>query len=830
MFPDLSAPVFNVIVQNAAMGAEELETGSRHPDRVGARRAAGRAAHPLDVAARRRPGDHRVRARRRLLPRAPARRRARRAGRAAAAAGHGRAAAVEPHRPAQRDLRVHARGRSRRRRPDDAARPRGVRGARTGCSPCPASPRSSGSAATCASSRCSSTRPHGGARRHARRGHARRRGRERERRRRLRRRRARWSGRCARSAASSVDDLRTTVVARRGATPVLLGDVADVREAPAVRRGIAHRLEGEVVSCRVVKQFGADTVKVAAAVRDGDRRDPAQRCRRASTLRIVYDQSELVDSRRSAASAARCCSAPSSSSLVLFALLGDLRAALLVTLTIPLSLGAGRAAPAPGRRRHQHDDARRPRDRGRPAGRRRDHRDRERRPSPAAAARTPARGDERACTPRIEVGRPIAFATLIVIAVFLPLFAMTGIEGRMYQPLAAAVIAPLAASLVLALTLVPVAAALLLRPARPGATRTSGSSARSSGSTRRCSTRACATPACVRVATLVDHGPGARASRSSSARDFMPQLDEGAFLLQTILPPEASLDEVDRLNHRVEDVLRDVPRGRGRRAAHRPRRAHRGPDAAHRLRRAGRAEAGPRARRSTSSRPTMREALREGARRLGPVHDAARHAHRRGARRHAGRLSVRIFGPDLDELARLGEQAQRVDGGASTGIEDLRAETLDRPAAAARRRRSRGRRARRADAGRRRRAIRVGLVGEDVSRGLGRPAPLRPGGAAADDRRATASRRSAPADRGHDGTRIPLGQLATIEETFGAGRDPARGRQPPHRRRGQRRRAATSAAPRGRARAARSRSCSCRPATSSTSAAGSRARSARTRR
>lgn len=56
----------------------------------------------------------------------------------------------------------------------------------------------------------------------------------------------------------------------------------------------------------------------------------------------------------------------------------------------------------------------------------------------------------------VEVGRPIAFATLIVIAVFFPLFAMTGIEERLYSPLAAAVIAAIAPSLVLALTLVPV--------------------------------------------------------------------------------------------------------------------------------------------------------------------------------------------------------------------------------------------------------------------------------------------------------------------------------------------------------------------------------------
>src|SRR5262245_27508710 len=66
-----------------------------------------------------------------------------------------------------------------------------------------------------------------------------------------------------------------------------------------------------------------------------------------------------------------------------------------------------------------------------------------------------------------EVGRPIAFATLIVIAVFLPLLCMSGIEGRMYQPLAAAVMAALAAALVLALSVVPVVGELVLRPKRP---------------------------------------------------------------------------------------------------------------------------------------------------------------------------------------------------------------------------------------------------------------------------------------------------------------------------------------------------------------------------
>ena len=71
---------------------------------------------------------------------------------------------------------------------------------------------------------------------------------------------------------------------------------------------------------------------------------------------------------------------------------------------------------------------------------------------------------ERALSAAAEVAKPIAFATLIVIVVFLPLFGMSGIEGRMYQPSAAAVIAAMVAALILALTVVPIAAAVSLKP------------------------------------------------------------------------------------------------------------------------------------------------------------------------------------------------------------------------------------------------------------------------------------------------------------------------------------------------------------------------------
>ena len=132
---------------------------------------------------------------------------------------------------------------------------------------------------------------------------------------------------------------------------------------------------------------------------------------------------------------------------------------------------------------------------------------------------------------------------------------MTGIEGRMSKPLAAAVIAAVAASLVLALTLVPVAAGLLLRP-RPKGTEEEVAIIRAIKRRYAALLDWCMAHAgLVRVLTLAITIP-ALALAFVVGSDFMPELDEGAFLVQTILPSEASLEEVDRLNHRLEDLFR----------------------------------------------------------------------------------------------------------------------------------------------------------------------------------------------------------------------------------------------------------------------------------
>jgi heavy metal efflux system protein len=558
-------------------------------------------------------------------------------------------------------------------------------------------------------------------------------------------------------------EVSAVVVALRGATPVLLSDVADVREAPAVRRGIAHRLNGEIVSCRVVKQFGADTVQVAAGVRSA--LAELQRALPAGVkLSIAYDQSELVHAALGGVGRAVLIGAVFVV-LVLSLLLGDVRAAFLVTLTIPLSVAIaglllkqanvglntmtlGGLAIAVGLlvdasiivvenvvHRIQGCSTRAERER-----------------AAVAAA--------------VEVGRPIAFATLIVIAVFMPLFGMSGIEGRMYGPLAAAVIASMVAALGLALTLTPVASGLVLRPHAANqaddVALIRALKAVYAPALAWCMRRA----ALVRVLSLAVTVPAVMVGVRLGS-DFMPELDEGALVLQTFLPAEASLDQVDRLNHRVEDVLRTFP------------------EVEDVVRRTGRSE------RTEDPMPhTLSDVLvvlkRDRVRSLDALTEAMRTSVNavpgvtvsftsplamridEGLGGTPADLSVRVFGPNLDELGRLAERARQI---ATTvrGIEDLRVEqtnglpqlriTPDRTALA------------RVGLtpGDVIRALRIGMVGHTVSevwRGQRRfDLIVR----LQDDKRSDANAIRTLLIDGHDGTRIPLGQVALIEQTFGPG-------------------------------------------------------------
>ena len=63
----------------------------------------------------------------------------------------------------------------------------------------------------------------------------------------------------------------------------------------------------------------------------------------------------------------------------------------------------------------------------------------------------------------VEVGRPILFGIAIIVAVYIPIFTLDGMEGRMFKPMAFTVVCAVLGSLLLALTYVPAVSAWALR-------------------------------------------------------------------------------------------------------------------------------------------------------------------------------------------------------------------------------------------------------------------------------------------------------------------------------------------------------------------------------
>lgn len=355
---------------------------------------------------------------------------------------------------------------------------------------------------------------------------------------------------------SSVDELRRSLVVDRAGVPVLLGDVAEVREGGAVRRGVAHKLIGEVVSLRIVKQPGADTVALSHAVRAS-----LQQIRpslpEGVRLTVDYDQGRVVeDSLRGLLKSIAIGAALVV--LVIGVLLGDLRAAAIVTLTIPASIamsgvvlritGAGVNAMTLGGLAIAVGllvDA------GIILCENVVHRLTEHRPDRSGRKAVVLE----AC---LEMASPILFATAIILAVFGPLLALTGLEGRLYRPLALAVIGAVGSSLLISVLVVPELSRLVLRPRAQGQPEDALPIRALKRVYRPVLDRMLRRPGLVLVATPLLAVPSLLLALRIGS-DFLPKLDEGALIVNTSVASDASLDLVDRLNHRVEDALRAFP-------------------------------------------------------------------------------------------------------------------------------------------------------------------------------------------------------------------------------------------------------------------------------
>jgi cobalt-zinc-cadmium resistance protein CzcA len=155
-----------------------------------------------------------------------------------------------------------------------------------------------------------------------------------------------------------------------------------------------------------------------------------------------------------------------------------------------------------------------------------------------------------------EVARPILFGVLIIVAVYLPIFTLEGLEGKMFRPMAITVCSAILGSLLLSLTVVPVAASYLLR--LTGAHHEERWYVRLRGTYVRHLTDAMSHPRrtlAIAGAVVVT----ALASVPFLGSEFMPRLDEGSILIETRKLPSVSLQQSVELSTRVERIVRTFP-------------------------------------------------------------------------------------------------------------------------------------------------------------------------------------------------------------------------------------------------------------------------------
>ncbi|HVG64108.1 MAG TPA: efflux RND transporter permease subunit [Hyalangium sp.] len=360
----------------------------------------------------------------------------------------------------------------------------------------------------------------------------------------------------ARSA--SVEELAATVVAVRGGVPVRLSQVAEVKAGAAVKRGDGGMNGRPAVILAVQKQPGASTLeltgKVKAAVEELQRTLPGD-----VHIATLFEQGSFIEAAIGNVEEALRDGAILVV-VVLFLFLANLRTTAITLTAIPLSfvitalvmdafglslntLTLGGLAVAIG---ELVDDA--IVDVENVHRRLKENRQKEQ-PEPALRVIYQASS---------EVRNSIVFATLIVVLVFLPLFAMGGIEGRLFAPLGVAYIVSILASLLVSLTVTPVLCAYLLPKARFLEKGDSALVRALKKQARRLYEVSLAYPGVV-MASAAALVLAAAATVPFLGRSFLPQFNEGTATVNMLVPPGTSLEESNRLGLLAERLIASVP-------------------------------------------------------------------------------------------------------------------------------------------------------------------------------------------------------------------------------------------------------------------------------
>ncbi len=155
-----------------------------------------------------------------------------------------------------------------------------------------------------------------------------------------------------------------------------------------------------------------------------------------------------------------------------------------------------------------------------------------------------------------EVGRPIVFAIFIIVSVYLPLFTLEGIEGKMFHPLALTFIYAILGALLLSLTIVPVLCFWFLRgDIREKRNPIVDTAKRIHTPALSRSMKHPFATAFVCIGALV----GSFCLVPFLGSEFIPTLDEGSILLRTKLSPSVAHTESMRIAQRVEETMKKFP-------------------------------------------------------------------------------------------------------------------------------------------------------------------------------------------------------------------------------------------------------------------------------
>lgn len=350
-------------------------------------------------------------------------------------------------------------------------------------------------------------------------------------------------------------DIGDMVVKVEDGTPVYLRDIAKIEQAGALRFGAVTRDGKEVVLGMALSRLGENAADVVDEVKA--KIDIVESALpEGVALRPVYDRTDLVDKAVGTAVSALV-EGSILVAIVLFLFLGELRSAVVVIAALPLAmliafifmneaglsanlmslagLAVGIGMMVDGAVVMVENAFRIMAERkesGEPVDR-------------TAAVLTAAR----------EVANPIAFAIIIIIVVFLPLFALEGLEGKLFKPMAFNISFAMAGSLVLTMTLIPVLAALILKPKEE----------RDTWLVRKIKARYLPLLGWSLVNKKIVVGSAVGLLVTSLAlfpllgKEFMPQLQEGSIMWRVTSIPSASLDQSIKISKDIENALSEFP-------------------------------------------------------------------------------------------------------------------------------------------------------------------------------------------------------------------------------------------------------------------------------